>query len=104
MYKRQVLPGGASPETLMYRFLANKDESDNFFKRPNLNKEMYIGDYPIEPANRDCFKTFFNSLKNNISIHTPRKIICAWKKENRIIVKDFNDRLRKKVNLLLLNT
>lgn len=99
-----VLPGGASPEALMYRFLANKAESDNFFKRPNLNKEMYLGDYPIEPTNRDCFKTFFYSLKNNISIHTPRKIICAWRKENKDIVKDFNDRLRKKVNLLLLNT
>ena len=98
-----VLPGGASPEAIMYRFLADKPEADKFFKRPNLNKEMYLGDYPIEPVDRDNFKTFFKSLKNNISVHIPRKIICAWKNENRAIVKEFNERLRKKVNQLILN-
>lgn len=98
-----VLPGGASPEALMYKFLANKPENDRFFKRPNYNKEIYLGDFPIEPTDRDKFKSFFYSLKENISVHTPRKIICGWKQEHKDIVKDFNDRLRKKVNQLILN-
>lgn len=99
-----VLPGGKSPEAVMYHFLSNKPDNDDFFKRPKYNKEIYLGDFAEMPTDRDQFKKFFYSLKENISSQTPRKIITAWKKENVQEVKEFNNNLQKKVKQLLLNT
>lgn len=99
-----VLPGGESPEAIIYHFLSDKLDDDVFFKRPNYNKEIYLGDFAEEPTNREQFKKFFYHLKKTITNQTPRKIITAWKNEHKQEVNDFNTSLQKKVTQLLLNT
>ena len=99
-----VLPGGESPEAIIYHFLSDRPDDDEFFKRPNYNKEIYLGDFAEEPTNREQFKKFFYNLKETITNQTPRKIITAWKNEHKQEVNDFNTALQKKVAQLLLNT
>lgn len=92
-----VLPGRESPEAVVYHFLSLKDPSDKFFEEPNPHQEIYLGDFPVEPSDRDRRKVFFNNLKETLGVHAPRKIINAWKRENKIEVEDFNKRLKEKV-------
>jgi len=98
-----VLPGGESPEAVIYHFLSRKEPGDTFFNEPNPHQEIYLGDFSFEPADRGARKAFFNNLKETLSVQTPRKIINAWKRENAEELSQFNERLRKKISKLQLN-
>lgn len=95
-----VLPGDESPEAVIYHFLSQKDPNDAFFKRPNPHQEIYLGDFSVEPEDRNQRKAFFYNLKENLGPHAPRKIISAWKKENTEAVNSFNERLKEKIDAL----
>lgn len=81
------LPGGASPEAIIYDFLTTLPLDDNFFERP-YTKDFYFRTYPNRPTNRDQFKAYFADLKER----KPRVwslLFHRWIKSNQIEVNAF---------------
>lgn len=82
-----TLPGGASPEAVIYDFFNLLNPGDSIFERP-YTKDFYFRTYPNRPIDRVQFKKYFADLKER-KPKCWQQLFKRWIKDNQAKVNDF---------------
>lgn len=96
-----ILPGMTSPEALIYKFLREKDEGDNFWENFKP-KRIYFNGFAETPSSREKYKEYFQFLKT-IDKNMWMRFFKAWMNENTAEVASFREQFLKKVEALCKN-
>lgn len=77
------LPGKDSPEFIVYDYLSNLSDNDEFWDAElgGYNKQVCFKDYPCKPDNRVEFKKWFKQQEIYWGQNC-QKLISRWKKDN----------------------
>jgi len=93
------LPGDHGVELIMYHFIRNLNEADNFWDQSqNLTKQTCFLDYPNNGTQSNAKKWFNDKeLKEDFFGSSHNKLLSRWKKSNEILVENFKNELRQKL-------
>jgi predicted ATP-binding protein involved in virulence len=92
--KTIFLPEKCRPETVMYQYLFNLSDNDNFWDdNMNFTKQTCFNNYT--DSNKGTHKRWFEDVNNKQFFgNTYSKLFNRWKKDNRNIALEFQNELR----------
>ena len=92
-----ILPGDYRPESILYEFLFNLSDDDDFWDyENNFTKQTCFSDYQTDKFDKGVIKRWFKDPKfNDYFGRGYAKLLNRWKKSNQNLVSDFQKEFSK---------
>ena len=95
-----ILPGEYRPESILYDFLLNLSDEDDFWNEDeNFIKQTCFANYQTKNNDKWVIKRWFKNPKfTKYFGRSYSKLFNRWKKDNKDSVKEFQDNFKNMIN------